>query len=279
MLVEELREHPRSQLEDVERSPGARRVVDCSGSIDRPLAGGTSASIPEIGMKLFGVVLPALLFFSMGLVASAEGDLVMRIRPLEMSEWSPEILKKLAGMARNSSTVVEGEDEAPGGNAKTALPSMLKTVAHHPDLMDPFLDFSAVIAQRGALSRRDSELLALRAAWNCQSEFEWGHHLEYALEAGFSREEIARIPVGPRAEGWSATERALLEAADELHASQRVSDEVWAKLAGEYSDKQLVEILFVVGQYTMLSMFVNSSGVELEPGYEPLPKLPSADRK
>ena len=79
--------------------------------------------------------------------------------------------------------------------------------------------------------------------------------------------------VRPSAEGWSVSERALLEAADELHERQNISDEVWKKLAADYSDKQLVEILFVVGQYTMLSMFVNSSGVELEPGYEPLPKL------
>jgi len=227
-------------------------------------------------MKLFGLVLSALLVFSMTLVATAEGDLVVRIRPLEMSEWSPKILKKLSSMARAASTEVEGQEGARGWNENTPLPSMLMTVAHHPDLMDPFLDFSAVIAQKGALSRRDSELLALRAAWNCKSDFEWGHHLEYALEAGFSREQIARIPVGPSAEGWSASERALLEAADELHERQQVSDEVWAKLAAEYSDKQLVEILFVVGQYTMLSMFVNSSGVELEPGYEPLPSMTPA---
>lgn len=200
-----------------------------------------------------------------------------RIRPLEMKEWSPGILEKVAGLAREASTAAEGQEGSPGWKAGRSLPSMLKTVAHHPDLMAPFLEFSAVIAQRGALSRRDSELLALRAAWNCQSDFEWGHHLEYALDAGLSREEIARIPVGPAAAGWSATERALLEAADELHARHHVSDEVWAKLAGEYSDMQLVEILFVVGQYTMLSMFVNSSGVELEPGYEPLPPRPPAE--
>ena len=198
----------------------------------------------------------------------------MRIRPLEIGEWSPKILEKLAGMARAAPPKAEVKGEDRSWKEGRSLPGMLKTVAHHPELMDPFLDFSTVIAQRGALSRRDSELLAMRAAWNCQSEFEWGHHLEYALEAGFSREEIARIPVGPSAEGWSASERTLLEAADELHERQQISDEVWAKLAASYSEKQLVEVLFVVGQYTMLSMFVNSAGVELEPGYEPLPTMP-----
>jgi len=196
----------------------------------------------------------------------------MRIRPLEIQEWSAKILEKLASMARAAPPKAEVQGEDRSWKEGRSLPGMLKTVAHHPELMGPFLDFSRVIAQEGALSRRDSELLAMRAAWNCQSDFEWGHHLEYALEAGFSREEIARIPVGPSADGWSASERALLEAADQLHERQQISDALWVKLAAGYSDKQLVEILFVVGQYTMLSMFVNASGVELEPGYEPLPE-------
>ena len=201
----------------------------------------------------------------------------MRIRPLEMSEWSPKILTKLASIGRVRLTVTEGQEEAPGGNERRGPPSMLKTVAHHPDLMEPFLDFATVISHHGALSRRDSELLALRVAWNCRSEFEWGHHVEYALDAGLSKEEIARVPVGSSASGWSASERTLLEAADELHERQHISDEVWEKLAAGYTNKQLVEMLFVVGEYTMLSMVVNSSGVELEPGYEPLPTMPPAE--
>ena len=193
----------------------------------------------------------------------------MRIRPLEPSEWSPEVLKKLMEAARARSAASDVRD----GDAPKPLPGMLKTLAHHPRLMVPFLEFAATLSQSGALSRRDSELLALRAAWNCQSEFEWGHHADYARDAGLSSDEIARVAVGPTAEGWTDSDRALLEAADELHQHQRVSDRVWAKLAATRSDAQLVEVLFVVGQYTMLSMFVNSAGVELEPSYERLPVI------
>ena len=66
----------------------------------------------------------------------------MRIRPLEMSEWSPKILEKLAGMARSAppKSAVTGDDR--DWKEGRALPGMLKTVAHHPELMDPFLDFS-----------------------------------------------------------------------------------------------------------------------------------------
>ena len=61
-----------------------------------------------------------------------------------------------------------------------------------------------------------------------------------------------------------------MRAADQLHAGQQIEDDVWQGLAGEWNDAQLVEIPFVVGQYTMLSMVANSTGVELEPGHASL---------
>jgi len=60
-------------------------------------------------------------------------------------------------------------------------------------------------------------------------------------------------------------------AADELHTRQDFSDATWSKLRERWSDAELVEIPFVVGHYTMLSMVANATGVPLEPG---LPALP-----
>jgi 4-carboxymuconolactone decarboxylase len=154
-------------------------------------------------------------------------------------------------------------------------PNLVRAIAHHPDLLDPFLGFAAALATRGALPRRASELLALRAAWNCRSEFEWGHHAVYARAAGCSDAEIEAVAVGPAAPVWSETDRALLVAADELHAQNAVTDATWAALASRWSAAQLVEIPFVVGQYTMLSMVAGALRVPLEEG---LPRLPDAER-
>ena len=63
----------------------------------------------------------------------------------------------------------------------------------------------------------------------------------------------------------------ILRAADELHARQDLSDATWSALRECLSDAQLVELPFVVGQYTMLSMVANATGVPLEPGLAPLP--------
>jgi alkylhydroperoxidase family enzyme len=149
-------------------------------------------------------------------------------------------------------------------------PNMLRAIAHHPRLLEPFLGFAAALA-RGELPRRESELLALRAAWNCRSEFEWGHHALYARAAGLSDAEIAAVASGPGAPGWSDADRELLRAADELHAQQSIGEATWAALASRWNAAQLVEIAFVVGQYTMLSMVAGALAVPLEDG---LPQLP-----
>ena len=188
-----------------------------------------------------------------------------RLIPLEPEEFG-EDARRLLGGTRDRVAALEGRAAEP----QTRPLNILRTLAHHPRLLEPFLAFATAIAG-GVLPRRSSELLALRAAWNCRSEFEWAHHVVYARAAGLDDSEIERIPGGPDAPGWSQGDRLLLRAADELHAGQDMSDEIWQALQASYDPAQLVEIPFVVGQYTMLSMMANATGVPVEDGLAPLP--------
>lgn len=47
----------------------------------------------------------------------------------------------------------------------------MAVLALQPDLLSPFLSWAAALALNGVLSHRDHELLALRVAANCGSEF------------------------------------------------------------------------------------------------------------
>ena len=125
------------------------------------------------------------------------------------SEWSEEVQRLLGG-------TLDGVQDLEGTHRREQRRplNILLTIAHHPHLLGPFLGFAATLAMRGVLSRRDSELLALRAAWNCQSSFEWGHHAVYASAAGLSDTEIARVAIGPSDADWSLDDRSLLQAAD-----------------------------------------------------------------
>jgi alkylhydroperoxidase family enzyme len=147
-------------------------------------------------------------------------------------------------------------------------PGTVAALAHPDALLGPFLGWAAALALQGTLPKRDHELLALRASYNGRSAFEWGEHAGYARQAGLTDDEIARVAT---ADGWPAHEAALLRAADELHATTTVTDATWAELAGHYDEAQLVEAVYVVGQYTMLSMVANALDVGVPPGLDPLP--------
>ncbi len=137
----------------------------------------------------------------------------------------------------------------------------MAVLARQPDLLGPFLSWAAALALHGVLPHREHELLALRVAANCDSEFEWAEHVAYARDAGLSDGEIAAVR-GAAVDGpWTPVEAALLCAADELHATSDISDTTWSVLAAHYAQDALVEILFVVGQYTMLSMVANAAGI------------------
>ena len=191
-----------------------------------------------------------------------------RLAPLAPEHWDDRTRALLGGSVRPVA-----ELEARSATETVRPLNILGTIAHHPTLLEPFLGFAATLAARGSLPRRDSELLALRAAWNCQSAFEWGHHVVYARAAGIADDEIRRVAVGPEAPEWSEDDRVLLRAADELARDQNLTDATWSALRRRWDEAQLVEIPFVVGLYTMLSMVANGTGVPLEKGLEPLPEI------
>lgn len=78
---------------------------------------------------------------------------------------------------------------------------------------------------------RARELVILRVAHNTGSEYEWSHHERIGRRVGLGEEEVARVREGPGANGWSAREALLLEAADALHAERDLGDELWGRLA------------------------------------------------
>jgi alkylhydroperoxidase family enzyme len=154
-----------------------------------------------------------------------------------------------------TATLLELVDRPPRGPIPTVA-----VLAHTPRLFGPFLGWASAIALEGALSKRDHELVALRAIHHCKSEFERVEHSEFARDAGITDEELDRLgrDDGPDAPEWAEHEATLLRAIDELATTCSISDTTWAALARHYSAGQLVEIPFVTGQYTMLSMVANA---------------------
>jgi alkylhydroperoxidase family enzyme len=149
--------------------------------------------------------------------------------------------------------------------------ALLATLVRHATLLRSWLPLAKTILYAGALPDRDRELLVLRTAWNCRSDYEWGHHARLAAKAGLGPDEVARVARGPEAHGWEPLERALLRAADDLHARATIDTETWDALAVAYGVRELIEVPAVVGQYHALAFAANALVVALEDGFSPLP--------
>ena len=123
-----------------------------------------------------------------------------------------------------------------------------------------------VMGDSSKLDGRHREILILRVGWLCDSEYEWGQHKIFAKNEGLSEEEIERVKIGSKADDWSDIERALLDAVDELHENSFISDHTWGVLSRHYTEQQMMDVVFTVGQYHMVSMALNSFGVQLDEG-------------
>ena len=153
-----------------------------------------------------------------------------------------------------------------GLGAPTNEMNIFTTLARHPRLLRRWSAYGGVLLT-GELPARDRELLILRTAHHCGADYEWAHHLDIAARVGLTEEEIERVRDGSTTDGWSDVEAALLSAADELHRDAVISDATWAALADAYTEKQLIEVPMVVGQYHMVAFMLRSLGVQLEEGY------------
>jgi alkylhydroperoxidase family enzyme len=180
-----------------------------------------------------------------------------RVEPLDPAGWDDETRELLGGL------LAGGENE---------LINIFRTLSHHPKLLKRWLVFGNHVLAKSTLPARERELVILRIGWLCRAEYEWGQHVVIGRASGLSDDEITRITKGPDAAGWSADDRALLRATDELHGDACISDATWAQLSQRWDTPQLLDLVFTVGQYNLVSMALNSLGVQLDEGVPGFPE-------
>jgi alkylhydroperoxidase family enzyme len=141
-----------------------------------------------------------------------------------------------------------------------------RTLYRAPEASDAFGRWAGyIMSERNSLPARQREIVILRIGFLCRSGYEFAQHERFGLGAGLTPDEIKRVKAGADA-GWSAADAALIRAADDLIGDHFVSDKTWAELKTHFDEKQCMDVVFTAGQYTLVSMVLNSFGVQLEPG-------------
>lgn len=146
------------------------------------------------------------------------------------------------------------------------VPATIELLSNAPELVGPFLTWSAAIARKSGLTPRDHEILALRISHLCGSSFEWDEHAGFARDAGLTEAEIESVRTHPTEAPANEADRLLLDAVDEIHRSSHIAPGTLARLEERFDPSQLVAIPMIVGQYAMLCALASTFDIRAEPG-------------
>lgn len=151
--------------------------------------------------------------------------------------------------------------------------NVFRTLARSPKAYRRFMAWGGyILSPDNDLPPRERELVILRTGFNWRSGYEWAQHQRIGKDCGLADEEIEAIKDGPNHSRWNNLDRALLTATDELTSDGFVGDSTWEALA-ELSEKQRMDLVMTVGQYSQVAMMLNTFGVQLDEDLELDPDL------
>jgi len=183
-----------------------------------------------------------------------------RLEAIAPENFDPDVREALGGAAARPQEF---------GSGGTPVFDLFRVLANYPKLMKRLGVWGNHVLLKSSLPARDREIVILRTGWLCRARYEWAHHSQIALQqAGLSRADVELIRIGPSAPGLGAREQSLLRLADELVTNRVATDATWQELSRHYDTRQLMDLVFAVGNYTMMSMALNTFGVQLEPAFQ-----------
>ncbi len=185
------------------------------------------------------------------------------LKPLPPEAWNDEILDALGAFPGSLNFVLKQWQEETGDFRGR---SILGFLANYPALAKAFLTLNKHVAADTLLNSREKELVILRTTWLRKADNEFAQHIILGKRFGLTNEEIEAVIYGSQQDHWSALDKALLQAVDDLVANDRVSRETMLALKAHYNDQEIMDVIFLVGSYSLLGSAVNSFDIPLDAG-------------
>ena len=183
-----------------------------------------------------------------------------RFKPLAESEMS-EAQRKVYG------EIASG----PRGGVRGPFNALLRS----PELADRAQKLGEWVRFKSSLPERLKEFAILVTARYWSAQYEWHAHHAHALKAGLDPRLAAELALGQRPTGMADDEAAIHDFSRELHEKKAVDDATYARVVKHFGERGAVDLIGVIGYYTLVSMVLNVDRVPI-PGGAPAP-LPPLD--
>ncbi|KAF7591038.1 hypothetical protein BBP40_002056 [Aspergillus hancockii] len=161
-------------------------------------------------------------------------------------------------------------------SSKHSTINVLKLLSYSTATVDHWANVGNAQFKHLALSDRDRELVILLSTAKFQSTYEWTHHIPISTKAGVTPEQRSEIKKAGKqskyfsnrsfssATGFSVKDQVLLTFVETIIEHPEVSDELWARIRGSFSDREIVEIISLQGFYYTFSRLTTVLNVEMD---------------
>jgi len=181
-----------------------------------------------------------------------------RFPPLAESEMSDAQRKVYSEIA-----------SGPRGGVRGPFSALLRS----PELADRAQKLGEWVRFKSSLPDRLKEFAILVTARYWSAQYEWHAHHAHALKAGLDPRVAAELARGKRPAGMSDEEAAVHDFCRELHEKKAVSDAAYAEVVKHFGERGAVDLIGVIGYYTLVSMILNVDRHPPPDGAAPLPPL------
>jgi alkylhydroperoxidase family enzyme len=149
------------------------------------------------------------------------------------------------------------------------LPSsanIFNMMAHAQTCVKPVMKLGGTYLGKLELDPRLRELCLLHAVKLEGGEYEWVQHVPIARDLGCTEQQVAALEKGDdTAACFDACEKAALRFTREVVVDVGASEAALAAVRAHLSDRQVVELILMIGFYITLARLTETLGVEIEP--------------
>ncbi|WP_127143033.1 carboxymuconolactone decarboxylase family protein [Pelagibacterium montanilacus] len=171
-----------------------------------------------------------------------------RYPPIPSSDWTEE-------QRRYAQPLIDG----PRGAVISPFVPLLRS----PELMDRVQATGEYLRYRSAIGVRLTELAILVTARQWDQPVEWAIHAPIALNNGVSRALVEAIAADRRPDFEDEAAEIVHDATIALLRHRRLPDSLHDRALAAFGEQGVVDLLGIVGYYTMLSVVMNGAQTEV----------------
>ena len=156
-----------------------------------------------------------------------------------------------------------------GGQAKGPFAVWLRT----PELAEKIGTFGIHLRTKTSLPRRLFELVVLTTARTWTAQYEWFAHEKFVDDAGLDAAMVEELRQGRKPAFAEADEDLVYDIVIEISETRALADESYRKAIDMLGEQTVIDLLTIIGYYTMIAVVLVGLEVDTPDGSTPLPPL------